>query len=100
MTIWWKQVKNVQKQGTLSGDVCVHPGLQCPDIVESVDAGDLPAEGGAEQRHGAPHAPRQRPWSRRHVHAGGAARSRHHVQPLSALPARQHLCKLSHEDHL
>lgn len=56
-------------------------------------AGDLPAQGGAQQGHGVPDAPQQRPRSGGHVHAGRAARSRHHAQPLSALPERQHLCK-------
>lgn len=55
--------------------------------------GDLPAAGRAQQGDGVPDAPQQHPWSRGHVHAGRAAWSCHHAQPLPALPEGQHLCK-------
>lgn len=53
-----------------------------------VSTGDLPSEGGGEQRDGVRHAPYQCPRSGGHVHTGRAARSRHHAQPVSALPER------------
>lgn len=55
--------------------------------------GDVFAKGGAEQGDGVPDAPEQHPRGGGHVHAGRAARSRHHAQPLPALHRGQHLCK-------
>lgn len=57
-------------------------------------AGGLSTKRGIEQRESVPDARQQHPWSRRHVHTGRAARSRHHAQPLSPLPEKQHLCEL------